>query len=177
MIETLGNLGEFIGGVAVLATLIYLAVQVRQNNTIAKASSHHQGEHQFNHWTLEIAKSSELADILTRGHADPFSLKPMELTRYYLMLIPMFNTFETVYIQHLDGLASKEQWKTLEKSFIRMLAIEGVQYFVGQHPWHYDERFKNYIHDMIKNEVPKVSQNDTWPSTWFGANEAQKESE
>ena len=30
----LGNLGEFIGSVAVLATLIYLAVQVRQSKEL-----------------------------------------------------------------------------------------------------------------------------------------------
>ena len=34
--QLLGNYGEFVGAVAVVLTLIYLAVQVRQNtNTIA----------------------------------------------------------------------------------------------------------------------------------------------
>ena len=31
-LETLGNLGEFLGGTAVLVSLIYLAVQIRQGN-------------------------------------------------------------------------------------------------------------------------------------------------
>ena len=35
----LANLGEFIGGVAVLVTLIYLAVQMRQSNQIATADA------------------------------------------------------------------------------------------------------------------------------------------
>ena len=38
-IETLGNLGEFIGSIAVLITLIYLAVQTRQTVTAAKQRS------------------------------------------------------------------------------------------------------------------------------------------
>ena len=31
-LEALGNLGDFVGGIAVVVTLIYLALQVRQNN-------------------------------------------------------------------------------------------------------------------------------------------------
>ncbi len=38
----LANLGEFIGGVAVLVTLIYLAVQVRQGNRLARAQVHQE---------------------------------------------------------------------------------------------------------------------------------------
>lgn len=39
MLEALGNIGDFIGGIAVVATLLYLAVQIRQNtNTLQTAS-------------------------------------------------------------------------------------------------------------------------------------------
>ena len=38
-LETLGNLGDFISGVAVLVTLIYLANQVRQNTSVLSTSS------------------------------------------------------------------------------------------------------------------------------------------
>jgi hypothetical protein len=37
--EELGNLGDFVGGIAVVVTLIYLAIQVRQNTLALKASS------------------------------------------------------------------------------------------------------------------------------------------
>jgi len=35
----LANLGEFIGGVAVLVTLIYLALQVRQNTKVVGSNT------------------------------------------------------------------------------------------------------------------------------------------
>ncbi len=37
-IQELGSLGEFVSAFAVLATLIYLAIQVRQNVKLTKAS-------------------------------------------------------------------------------------------------------------------------------------------
>ena len=37
MLEDLGNLGDFLGGIAVIATLIYLAIQLRQNTRILQS--------------------------------------------------------------------------------------------------------------------------------------------
>ncbi len=38
-LESLGNLGDFIGGIGVVATLAYLAVQVRQNTAAVRTAS------------------------------------------------------------------------------------------------------------------------------------------
>ncbi len=39
MIENLGNIGDFIGGVGVFATLVYLATQIRQNTNSHRTAS------------------------------------------------------------------------------------------------------------------------------------------
>ena len=39
MIENLGNIGDLIGGVGVIATLIYLATQIRQNTSSHRMAS------------------------------------------------------------------------------------------------------------------------------------------
>jgi hypothetical protein len=38
-LEDLGNLGDFIGGIAVVVTLVYLALQVTQNNRLLRANT------------------------------------------------------------------------------------------------------------------------------------------
>ena len=39
MLESLGNLGDFIGGIAVVVTLVYLATQIRQNTAALQTAS------------------------------------------------------------------------------------------------------------------------------------------
>ena len=39
-LEDLGNLGEFIGAIAVVASLVYLAIQIRQNTARIRENSH-----------------------------------------------------------------------------------------------------------------------------------------
>ncbi len=38
-LESLGNLGEIIGAVAVIISILYMARQLRQSNTVARADS------------------------------------------------------------------------------------------------------------------------------------------
>ncbi len=41
-IQDLANLGETIGGFGVVISLLYLAVQIRQNTRAVRSSSYHQ---------------------------------------------------------------------------------------------------------------------------------------
>lgn len=39
MLENLGNIGDFLGGIGVVITLVYLAVQIRQNTRQLRSGS------------------------------------------------------------------------------------------------------------------------------------------
>lgn len=39
MLQELGNLGDFVGGIAVVATLVYLALQIRQNTATTRVQT------------------------------------------------------------------------------------------------------------------------------------------
>ena len=42
-IEGLGALGEIVGALAVLASLVYLAKQIKHSSEVAKVTSYHEG--------------------------------------------------------------------------------------------------------------------------------------
>lgn len=63
-IETFGALGEMIGALAVLVSLIYLAKQIKHSSEVAKISSYHEGIVQiiFGGWLIladRMAATSE----------------------------------------------------------------------------------------------------------------------
>ena len=43
--DTLANLGEILGGLGVLISLIFLAIQIRSGNELARADSQRQARH------------------------------------------------------------------------------------------------------------------------------------
>lgn len=56
MLEALGNLGDFVGGLAVVVTLLYLAAQIRQNTRAVRTASRQEvvaGAREWNRLLLE----------------------------------------------------------------------------------------------------------------------------
>ncbi len=91
-LDALGNIGDFVGGVAVIATLFYLAVQIRQNTRqvtqsveLARAATI-KGATTIGPTLLGIAQDPELARILYAGLADYSALAGEERMRFTMVL-------------------------------------------------------------------------------------------
>ena len=80
--DAIGALAELAGAVAVVLSLVYLALQIRENTRsvkIAAMSSFREGGADF---MTTLAQNEELSDIYMRGLADPDSLSMSERQRF-----------------------------------------------------------------------------------------------
>jgi len=64
--ELLGNYGEFIGAIAVVVTLGYLAVQVKSSTRQARATMVHNISESFNQHHQTIMENPQLAEIFVK---------------------------------------------------------------------------------------------------------------
>ena len=82
-IQDLGALGELLGSVAVLATLIYLALQMRQNTIAisAQLDAARLGAVQSTHMTA--ATSTELLEALSEDRSDDVTINEMRRRNYW----------------------------------------------------------------------------------------------
>jgi hypothetical protein len=94
-IEQVGSLGEIIGAVATVATLVYLAGQIRQNTSVVRTSNYMQLNSHFAEFTLRVAENGELYDVWNRGQESYGELSAAERARYHSLLSSMFTHFET----------------------------------------------------------------------------------
>ena len=86
--QLLGNFGEFVGAIAVVLTLIYLAVQVRhskesmdentraleENRTLTRADMERQFVQQWDQVNYQISENRDIASIIRRGIEDVESI-------------------------------------------------------------------------------------------------------
>ena len=82
--QLLGNYGEFVGSVAIVATLIYLAVQISLANKLAKAQQHDVHRDRVRDFSLTLAQDTETARIWRVGRAGD-ELDEDETTRFEAM--------------------------------------------------------------------------------------------
>ncbi len=154
--EALGAIGEIIGATAVLITLIYLAIQIRQNTEQVKQSSINARAAAINASTISLRENRntvfadrELSNVLRRGLIDPKSLDEDELFRFRLILLSVSDALCDVYNQaHVTSFAPETwQYQGITVAW-RILGSPGGR-------WFWDEYRSNYA-PAFQSEIDKI---------------------
>ncbi len=100
-IQDLGSLGEFFGSIAVLATLIYLALQTRQNTMAigAQLDAATVGATQAN--IMSVATSSDLVEAIRENFTADVTTNELRLGFYWSAI---FASFQWQFKQARRGL-------------------------------------------------------------------------
>jgi len=117
-ITILAAWGEFLGGIAVVVSLVYLASQIRQNSKLLRASTSTVTQQVTSQLNILLAQDDELSRIYWEGMADRAALSEANRRRFDSLVAIAVNGFQ----QHLrlfrDGLVSSEIWDD-QKQYMR----------------------------------------------------------
>jgi hypothetical protein len=124
-IQELGAMGEFVGAIAVVVTLGYLAVQIRQSRQIEMATSIRD----------MFVKGSEIIDYsarhpgtfeaLRKGAADFSSLSVEEKETFNCWATRYIVTVEQAMYMHLDKLIPELPWRAFENLGVALIRSPG----------------------------------------------------
>ena len=119
--DAIGSIGEVIGATAVLATLVYLSIQTRQANVLARASAMLQIHNQIASHRASVAHDPDLARILLKVEEDVGEeLSELDLFRLKVRLQSTMGSFETVYLQYEAGVITLEDFQQIEPVILRV---------------------------------------------------------
>ena len=76
--DALGAIAELFGAIAVVATLAYLAKQMRRTNELAKAQALRDWQVEWNLIIRSLGSDRDIASVIQRGLRDYSSLDPEE---------------------------------------------------------------------------------------------------
>ena len=81
-IQDLGALGELVAAIATIATLLYLAIQIRQNNRNLHESTSASLNQGFASINSRLSSDEQFAEIFIRGRQDLEALSAVEVERF-----------------------------------------------------------------------------------------------
>jgi len=117
-INELGALGEFIGALLLFISLIYVAIQLRQNTRALRAASQRSSTDQFTNIDLTIMGNPDLREaVFAMASEAKFSEMNLDQAiRTNAVLQAYCNTLSNVYRDAKAGVAASGDWKQLESS-------------------------------------------------------------
>jgi len=110
-LDALGNVGDFVGGLGVVITLVYLAAQIRQNTATVRASgsaSHNEG---FNSVFLLLSQDENVRDVYFRGLADYEGLSAEQQLHFDTVAIYILQSIQGSFYLHREGAISDDAWQ------------------------------------------------------------------
>lgn len=124
--ETISAISEAVSAVAIVATLIYLAIQIRQNTASVKGSAYQQ-------WVaanLELnmaATESTQSDILVLGNTDSANLSNESFVSFAMWNLGLMQMAQaTDYLYRTESL-DRDLWETEINRAAGILAFPGVR--------------------------------------------------
>ncbi len=150
-LDDLGNIGELIGAIGVVVSLIYVAIQVRDNSRFVRENTESvkaANEITSNEFTgasyIAMLENPELLDIHVRGDRGEL-LNESEKPRYNLLLRMAFEGHQTYFIQQKRGLVGSEIWDYWSRSMDTLCQNPGVASWWSKNGKRFDPGFQAYI--------------------------------
>ncbi len=98
--DAIGAAGEVGGAIGVIITLVYLAVQIRQNTRAMRASSAREILFRFSDWHRDNVKDAEWRRVYDRSLEDPMAeFTPAEWNQMNSLGKTLFHILEAQYVQ------------------------------------------------------------------------------
>ena len=156
--EAIGAVGETVGALAVLVTLVYLAMQIRQNTKSVQAAAVDSANSQVSRIREVIFADADVANMYRRGTEDPASLSEDDTIRYRLLmhniLLSLSNSITQTSVSGLSEVMSQVELVLLH----RLVGSAGGRWFWDTYRDEFEESFRGLIDDLyldIYDEVQK----------------------
>jgi hypothetical protein len=143
-LEQFNYIAEIVASVAVIASLIYVAIQIRQNTATNKLISAQNLSHEVRAGSAIAAANSYLADIHLRGMKDVESLSPSERHQFYLYLNNTYRVYESALYQHTQGVVDEPVFNAITSNMHIGMKTPGYQSFWNERKSIFSKEFQDF---------------------------------
>lgn len=151
-IQDWGAIGEIIGALAVVISLLYLAKQIHIQNRESRLSTINSSLSEWNSLLALVADNAELACVWAKGLRNE-KLSEEEEVRFRAFTNSYFRVVEGLYLQHLEGRLDDRIWHGISRGTTDMLASPGLHRFWSHRQEWYSAEFRAFVDDAISSSV------------------------
>jgi hypothetical protein len=149
-LSEISQIAQTLGSAAVVASLLFVGFQIRQNTKVTQAASHHAVSEALNRINLLWARNPEVTQIWLAGIKHRDALTPEERWRFDSTVRAYLHVCETMYTQAALGVGDAGIVAAEENGIRSVFSSEGVRQWWAENPFGYSAQFRKYVGTLIK---------------------------
>lgn len=147
-LSDLASIGSFVSGFAVLASLIFIGAQMRQNNRAIKSAASQAHAANFQQVLSVAIENGDVAHLWRVGLGDLSALTDDERTRFLVLTSSLFRFYEAARLQWRHGQLDKEHWENIVFQVSDFGSQPGIRaYWAIRGRWHSKE-FRHWFESL-----------------------------
>lgn len=150
-LENAALVAEILGAIAVVVSVIYLAVQITDNTRMLRSQSHYSALEVLQRPFELLLESDSLAKTLTKCDSQPYDVEPTGWSRCLTYYFMQANGWEYTYYQNLENAVPPELWVGVD-GYMGELARTNTGWvkFWAESAHAFGEPFRSYIDKEIR---------------------------
>jgi len=152
-ISELGSLGELVGAIATVATLLYLAIQIRANTLVTRRQALKDTIDDVIGWAAHVAATPENLHCWINGQGGFYKLSTEDQLRFTALCMEIFGAIEATFEAGKSGGVKSETVGAVTGMILQLSRNNGV--------WEWWSDMGQYLFaDDFSKEVGRIAELD-----------------
>jgi hypothetical protein len=153
-LDTAHKLTEVLAALAVIISLVFVGLEVRQNTTAVQSSAAQSVHENFATWYTSLQSDDVLIEITTRGMREYGSLNPTEKGQFIAVFMSFSSHTQNAFYKWQEGSLSPELWRAWELVSMNFFSTPGGKEFWAERSYMFADAFQDYISGDLMNRKP-----------------------
>ena len=146
------TLVEMMGGVGVILSLIFVGIQIRENNRATMSAMASASVDSISAWYFEIGNDDQSSALLYQYLANPSSLSPEQKFQAAMNLHGLFLIFQNTYYLVNEGTLEQSILHSLTEAIVGVKEQPGFLLFWKQRRSIFLEGFQEYVDSLVASD-------------------------
>lgn len=148
--EAVNAIAQLVSSIGVVASLVYLAVQVRHSTRVTRLSAQDAATTALREVTKPFAENPELGRIWRVGLEDLDSLTADEKGRFYHVAFQFLKAMETIHFHYIYGLMEEGIWRGWCNLYVHYLCSPGIEWYWRVRHDLFSDEFQDFVAGIEK---------------------------
>jgi hypothetical protein len=155
--EAIGVIADVVAAIAVVLTLCFLAVQLKQNSNSLKANAAQSVIQSLANAYNTTAMSPELCHVIVVGAKDMSKLNEFEKAQLYMWLTSWFRLVEQAYLHYLKGHIPKSTWSGQFTHIQAAMSGDAIASFWATRKGIYSAEFQEFVDNLDTSDAEDIN--------------------
>jgi len=153
-LNDLANIGQVIGAIAVVVSLIYVALQIRQNTAAIRSATAQSVHEHFANWYQQFATDESLSEVAVKGLKDYGALSETQKARFVSIFMAFLSYGQNAFLKWRQGLLSQSLWIGWEQVLMNLLGASGGKSLWKERAYLFGEEFRRHVEGDLMKRTP-----------------------